>query len=193
MKTQTYHKLLQTGLKQLIVDTYPPRVFDWRQRVLNYILDETVDIYLLQRDPHRARFSVGEHYKLDIGGGLIVMELVLRGSVGKETVFYVQYNSDLSTGRWDLSSSPPSLRTMFRREKTVPNISFASSSALRTERAWPPPFTYAWEEGREVLPAEEIEGGSHRFLYMHSAMAISQSGIQSRGVKLYILPCRSKM
>lgn len=30
-----------------------------------------------------------------------------------------------------LSSSPPSLRTIFRRENTVPNISLASSSAVR--------------------------------------------------------------
>jgi hypothetical protein len=36
-----------------------------------------------------------------------------------------------------LSSSPPSFRTMFRSEKTVPKTSFASSSALRDDRPGP--------------------------------------------------------
>lgn len=62
---------------------------------------------------------------------------------------------------------------MFRNEKTVPKMSFASSSALKAERGSVPPLTYAWEEGLEVLPEAETAGGSQRFLYMHSAMAVS--------------------
>lgn len=79
----------------------------------------------------------------------------------------------------DLSSSPPSLRTMFLSEKTVPNTSFASSSALNAGRPLPLTAPFATkaesEGGREVLlPAEEGRW-SHRRLYMHSAVE-EQSG-----------------
>lgn len=53
---------------------------------------------------------------------------------------------------------------MFRRENTVPKMSFASSSALNIARPCVAPFMYAWEEGLEVLPVVDIEGGIHRFL-----------------------------
>jgi hypothetical protein len=64
------------------------------------------------------------------------------------------------------------LRTIFLREKTVPNMSFASSSALSAWRtgATTPSGSLARDGGREVLPEEEVGRGSQRRLYMHSAM-----------------------
>lgn len=53
---------------------------------------------------------------------------------------------------------------MFRKEKTVPKMSFASSSALRIPRAGGPPLTMACEEGLEPLPDAGIVGGSQRLL-----------------------------
>jgi len=53
---------------------------------------------------------------------------------------------------------------MFRKEKTVPNMSFASSSALSAALACGPPLTIAWEDGLELRPEEEAEGGIQRLL-----------------------------
>lgn len=67
-----------------------------------------------------------------------------------------------------LSSSPPSLRAMFRNEKTVPKISFASSSVVCAD--WPKtggsPLAGAdaSEVGREDFPANELGRGSQRRL-----------------------------
>lgn len=64
-----------------------------------------------------------------------------------------------------LSSSPPNLRTMFRREKTVPKTSLASSSALRAGWYVAVPFTYACEDGLAgALVVAEFEGLAHRLL-----------------------------
>ena len=65
-----------------------------------------------------------------------------------------------------LSSSPPSLRTIFRKENTVPNMSFASSSALRAgrEEAVNPLGAFASEAGRGALLPEEDGLGSQRRL-----------------------------
>lgn len=69
-------------------------------------------------------------------------------------------------GEYHLSSGPPNFRTILRKENIVPNINFASSSALSAL-------------GCEVLSPslldcvvllEELVGlGIHFFLKMHSA------------------------
>ena len=53
---------------------------------------------------------------------------------------------------------------MLRKEKTVPKMSFASSSALSAARGCEPPLTMACEDGLDPLPEEEVEGGSQRLL-----------------------------
>lgn len=55
---------------------------------------------------------------------------------------------------------------MFRREKTVPNMSFASSSALNACRtgAATPSGNFACDVGREAFPEEEVGRGSQRRL-----------------------------
>lgn len=73
------------------------------------------------------------------------------------------------------SSSPPSLRTMLRREKTVPKISLALSPAARERDAavealvlwWP--LVASWEDG--LVGSWEAEGGgvSQSLEYIHSA------------------------
>lgn len=71
-----------------------------------------------------------------------------------------------------LSSSPPSFRTIFRKEKTVPKINLASSSALNAARG-----TVVDEESEfdSMLDFEALTGvdsgfDSHSRLYMHSAV-----------------------
>lgn len=63
------------------------------------------------------------------------MKLIVAGSVRYETTNIQWLASDvpsnLMPGNAYLSSGPPSLRTIFLREKMVPNINFASSSALK--------------------------------------------------------------
>ena len=65
-----------------------------------------------------------------------------------------------------LSSSPPSFRTMFRKENTVPKMSFASSSALRAGRDEDanPLGAFTSEAGREALLPEEVGLGIQRRL-----------------------------
>lgn len=62
---------------------------------------------------------------------------------------------------------------MFRSEKTVPKISFASSSVVRVDGpetdARPLATVGVSEVGREDLPTVEVGRGSQRLLYMHSA------------------------
>jgi len=81
----TYNKLLQACLEKLVVDADASRMFDGGKRVLHHIFDIAIDIDLLQRDSHGAGFGIGEHHEFDVGGSLIVMEFVLRSSVGEET------------------------------------------------------------------------------------------------------------
>ncbi len=90
----TYHKLFQTCLKQLVVDADTSRVLDWRQGILHHIFNITIYIYLLQRNPHRPRLCVCEHDKFGIGRGFVVMELVLRCTVGKETALSYQISPE---------------------------------------------------------------------------------------------------
>lgn len=97
-----------------------------------------------------------------------------RGSCPPKSVTVIQAAIFCARGpapRTNLSSSPPSLRTMFRSEKTVPNISFASSSALRAWRAGTVVLSgsFACDVGREVFPEDEVGLGSQRRLYIHSA------------------------
>jgi hypothetical protein len=65
-----------------------------------------------------------------------------------------------------LSSSPPSFRTMLRKEKTVPKMSLASSSALKAGRDEDvnPLSAFASDAGREALPPDEVGLGSQRRL-----------------------------
>lgn len=68
-----------------------------------------------------------------------------------------------------LSSSPPSLRTIFRSEKTVPKMSFASSSAVNGARfplpgAVPLLNGLTSEAGREDLLETDDGRGSQRRL-----------------------------
>lgn len=81
-----------------------------------------------------------------------------------------------------LSSGPPSFLTMFRREKIVPKMSFASSWALRRAgraragprsgaSVLPPDAVEEVEIGRVETPEEEIGRScrAQRREYMHSA------------------------
>lgn len=52
-------------------------MFGWREGILDHVLDEDVDVDLLKGQSHRSRFNVGQHDKLDVGGGFVVMQLVL--------------------------------------------------------------------------------------------------------------------
>jgi hypothetical protein len=89
------------------------------------------------------------------------MELVLAGGVGDKTECKSVACLLARETEWSyLSSSPPNLRTMFRKENTVPNTSFASSSVERT--VWPRPARSDPE--REPLPASEVGRGSQRRL-----------------------------
>lgn len=81
------NKNVQTCFEQLVVDTNSARMFGRRQGILDNVFNEDVDVDLLESIPHRPRLDIGQHDKLDIGGGLVVMQLVLRGTVGNETAF----------------------------------------------------------------------------------------------------------
>ena len=136
----TYHELFQGLFKELIVDTHTARVFHGRQWILDHVFDIKINVDLLQRKPHAGTFEIGKHDEFDIGRGLVVVQLVLIGTEGDKTG-----DKDIMVSNWlicprrkrksHLSSSPPSLRTIFRREKTVPKMSFASSSVVRAN--WP--------------------------------------------------------
>lgn len=69
----------------------------------------------------------------------------------------------LLQGQSYLSSSPPSLRTIFRNENTVPKTSFESSSVDRT--VWPRPVGAAPETVSDRdFPTMEAGRGSQRRL-----------------------------
>lgn len=61
-------------------------MFHRTERVLHHILHPQVDIYLMQHIPHAQRRHVSQHDEPQIGGCLVVVELVLRGSVTDEGV-----------------------------------------------------------------------------------------------------------
>ena len=141
-----------------------------------------INIDLLQSQTHAAGLGIREHDELDIGRRLVVMELVLASSIGKEarpqalsckTVSHMDVEKDMES-LWAirtltyLSSSPPSLRTMFRSEKTVPKMSFASSSALKVGLPVPVDTPLlrgvVSKVGREDALPVEIGRGSHRRL-----------------------------
>jgi hypothetical protein len=65
-----------------------------------------------------------------------------------------------------LSSSPPSFRTILRKENTAPKMSFASSSALKAGRDEDanPLGALVSEAGRGALLPEEVGLGSQRRL-----------------------------
>lgn len=147
-------------------------MLDGRQRILHHKFNIDIDVDLLQNQPHGGRLGVCKHDKLGVGWGLIVMQFVLRSTVREEAA-PAQSLQKTKVKRKYLSSSPPSLRTIFLREKTVPNTSLASSSALSGTRAGPMPLGMVdWEEGREPF-APSGGGNCQFFLYMQSA------GVQS--------------
>lgn len=94
------------------------------------------------------------------------MELVLAGAIGDETATMDQ----VVRSEWPivfdpyLSSSPPSFRTMLRREKTVPKMSFASSSAVRFDCSEPGATPCESDVGRAGLPPIVAARGSQRRL-----------------------------
>lgn len=106
---------------------------------LHTIFNVKINIDLLQCNPHAWALNIGKHYEFDVGRRLIIMEFVLTGTIGHKAEgegSTVSTSLFYSFGRGTevcshLSSSPPNLRTIFRREKTVPKISLASSSVVR--------------------------------------------------------------
>lgn len=60
-------------------------MFDWRQWILDHVLDIAIHVYLLKSYPHGAGLGVCKHDELDTGGCFVVVQLVLRGAVGQET------------------------------------------------------------------------------------------------------------
>ena len=86
----------------------------------------------------------------------------------------------LSEGRTHVSSSPPSFLIMFRKENTVPKMSFASSSALRAWRVWcwgTCPFVVVSETGLDALPLDGVDG-NHLRLYIQSATGRQRVRVQ---------------
>jgi len=117
--------------------------------------------------------DVGNHDKFHPRQGLVIVQLVLFGAITEET----RPKSILMAISLDvisyLLSSPPNLREIFRREKTTPKISLASSSLDKAFRGTSllviptsPDF------GRSPLGG--VGSGFHRFEYMHSALYGSQ-------------------
>lgn len=107
--------------------------------LVHTIFDKQVDIDLLQCDAHWRALKVGQHDELDIGRRLIVMKLVLAGSEGNEAGRVLAVSKPMPYNEYagiveksHLSSSPPNLRTILRKENTVPKTSLASSSPART-------------------------------------------------------------
>jgi hypothetical protein len=145
------------------------------------IFNVEIHIDLLQCQTHAASLGVREHDELDVGRRFVVMELVLACSIGEKAG---PQAVSCRTGSHRMcrkvvagnaicaiedpayvSSSPPSLRTMLRSEKTVPKMSFASSSGLKAGR---PGFVdtpllrgTASKVGREDLLPVEMGRGSH--------------------------------
>jgi hypothetical protein len=147
-----------------------------RKRVFDDELDVDVNPNLVQSNSHGGSLRICEHHKLGVARRFVEMELVLRGAIGEKTKGTASelwwsrkteqiYRSESLLISY-LSSSPPSLRTMLRRENTVPKISLASSSALRAGRDEDanPLGTFTSEAGREALLLEDVGLGSQRRL-----------------------------
>lgn len=125
---------------------------------------------MLQSDTHAGALDISEHDKFDVRGRFVVMKLILTGVVGDKTkLSCISMVGPLP--RQDikayLSSSPPNFRTMFRNEKTVPNMSFASSSVVRSDcpkTGGTPLLEGISEVGREGFPDIEVGRGSQRLL-----------------------------
>ena len=104
----THHEQFERRFEKLVVYAHTSRMLDWREWVLDNcaatvsrhrqfgsgpiienrrtILDITPDVDLAQGDLHVLRARVCEHDKFDVGGSLIVMELVLRCTIGQEAL-----------------------------------------------------------------------------------------------------------
>lgn len=95
------------------------------------------------------------------------MQFILAGTVRDEAgrVVSTPVESKVTAKASHLSSSPPSFRTIFRSEKTVPKTSFASSSVDRVDgevEGSPLATVGVSEVGREGFPATEAGRGSQR-------------------------------
>ena len=106
-------------------------------RVSRTVFYKQIDVDLLKGNAHAGTLEIRQHDKLDIGRSFVVVQLVLIGGVGDEAIgFAISAGGSRGRNRNGgcpyLSSSPPSLRTMFRRENTVPKTNFASSSLALT-------------------------------------------------------------
>lgn len=132
------------------------------------ILNIEIDVYLLQSDAHAGAPGISEHDEFGIRRRLVEVNFVLTSTVGDKA-----RSKSIDRSIWQasrpqrtyLSSSPPSLRTMFRKEKTVPNTNLASSSVIRayfsrSEIALCEPVLS--DVGREDLPDADTGRGSQR-------------------------------
>jgi len=81
-----FHEQFEGRFEKLVVYAHTSRMLDWREWVLDNILDITPDVDLAQGDLHVLRSRVCEHDEFDVGGSLIVVELVLRCTIGQEAV-----------------------------------------------------------------------------------------------------------
>src|SRR5436190_5532187 len=94
----------------------------------------------MQDISHIGSLSIGEHDEFDVGDRFIVVQFILSRTITDKTSRIISVRKSHSKLRvckntrilasTYLSSGPPSLRTIFRNEKIVPKMSFASSCAL---------------------------------------------------------------
>lgn len=82
----THYEAVETQFKQLIGYADPPGMFDGCYGILDDKLDVEICPYLVQHYPEIVGFGIGEHDKLEPGGGLVVVELVFGGAVRQEAL-----------------------------------------------------------------------------------------------------------
>lgn len=75
--TQTFDESVQASVKELIVNGLGRRKLLGRQSVLDHILDKEVDVNLVQNVSHAGLAGVCQQHQFQIGGSLVVMQLVL--------------------------------------------------------------------------------------------------------------------
>lgn len=59
-----HNEALQATIKQLVCHSYATRMFDWRNRILDHVLDVQVGPDLIKDGAHVTNMRVGEHDKL---------------------------------------------------------------------------------------------------------------------------------
>lgn len=137
--SKTYDEAIQAHLKELVSYAHPSRMLHRRQRILDHKLDVEIRPDLLQNNAQIVRFGIGEHDEFQPCRRLVVVKLVVASAVRYEAAAQVSLSGEVhgrerGAGAYT-SSSPPSRFTMFRNEKMVPKISFASSSLESAFRA----------------------------------------------------------